>query len=234
VESAALLNLTGAESILDVGCGPGRFLCHLRRQGHAGWLVGLDQSVAMIAEARVAWSTRSVAIQGVVGDVLSLPFVDGQFAWVVARQMLYHVSDISSALVELKRVASFGILISTGAAGSTPFLEGLLRDALDTFGFPGQAPVMARFSTDNADRLLAAQGLKCSEVLIDNALIFKDPEPVVSYVMSCLPSFGITHESYIFSEMEQWVADRAKASLVQSGGTIRDPKQVGFYLVLKE
>src|SRR5215216_1965543 len=50
-ECAALMHLDGGESILDVGSGPGRFEAHLRARGHAGRLVCVDQSRAMVAEA---------------------------------------------------------------------------------------------------------------------------------------------------------------------------------------
>ncbi len=44
-----LLNLTGKEKILDVGCGWGRHAAELARRGYA--VTGIDQSEAMIAKA---------------------------------------------------------------------------------------------------------------------------------------------------------------------------------------
>ncbi|HEV8638260.1 MAG TPA: class I SAM-dependent methyltransferase, partial [Chloroflexota bacterium] len=78
-----LLGFGGDESLLDVGCGPGLFLTYLRRAGHRGRLVGLDQSPGMIAEAG----------GGLVGDAQALPFADAAFDAVSARHMLYHVPD---------------------------------------------------------------------------------------------------------------------------------------------
>ncbi|MDQ4044962.1 MAG: class I SAM-dependent methyltransferase, partial [Chloroflexota bacterium] len=46
-ECRSAMRLTGDETILDVGCGPGLFLSYLRDHGHRGRLIGLDQSKAM-------------------------------------------------------------------------------------------------------------------------------------------------------------------------------------------
>lgn len=43
-ESLRLLDLSGREAIIDIGCGPGGFLHSLRAAGHHGRLVGLDNS----------------------------------------------------------------------------------------------------------------------------------------------------------------------------------------------
>jgi ubiquinone/menaquinone biosynthesis C-methylase UbiE len=81
---AEALSVGGSESILDVGCGPGHFLSHVRRVGHDGQLVGLDRSEAMIAEA----SSRDSTVAWLVGDVERLPYRDGEFERVFARHML--------------------------------------------------------------------------------------------------------------------------------------------------
>ena len=51
--------MTGADSVLDVGCGTGSILKRARFDGHAGRLVGLDPDVSMLEVARerddIAW-----------------------------------------------------------------------------------------------------------------------------------------------------------------------------------
>src|SRR4029079_11531991 len=95
-ESARALGVTGVESLLDVGCGPGGFLRYLRGRDHQGRLVAFDQSDAMLAEALAHAA-------GVQGNAEHLPFRDATFDAVSARHMLYHVPDIPAAVRELGR-----------------------------------------------------------------------------------------------------------------------------------
>jgi SAM-dependent methyltransferase len=44
--------ITGARSVLDVGCGTGALLAAAREAGHSGRLCGLDPAAAMLAHAR--------------------------------------------------------------------------------------------------------------------------------------------------------------------------------------
>jgi hypothetical protein len=77
-----------------------------------------------------------------------------------------------------------------------------------------------------------ATGLVAGVTIIDNALVFTEVEPIVRYVMSSLPSFGLPDEKV--EDMERWVHSDAQRHLDNLGGTWRDETRVGFYLVSKE
>lgn len=136
VECWSLLGPTGLEAILDVGCGPGRFLIFLRDRGHVGRLVGLDQSSAMIAEGAASAAEKDLAIEWLVGSANELPVREATLDWVVARHMLYHVPDMVGALREFARVVgpNGGVLVSTGSRQSLPRITELRFDVLAAFG----------------------------------------------------------------------------------------------------
>jgi SAM-dependent methyltransferase len=228
-EVCALLNLSGNESILDVGCGPGMFLSYLREQGHRGSLTGVDQSPGMASAAQSA----ELSIQAVTGDATRLPLDDNQFDIVCARHMLYHVADIAAALGELNRVARSGVLISTGSRRSMPFLMNTLAAVILAFGMTPGDMDMQRFCTENGGEWLQAAGLGYQERLIDNALVFREPSPVVDYVLSCLPSFGVQRGDDLFTQMNAWLVQHVEQSLAEERGVIHDPTCVGLYLVEK-
>jgi ubiquinone/menaquinone biosynthesis C-methylase UbiE len=69
---------------LDVACGTGFLTRHL-----PGELVGLDQSEAMLAEAR----RQAPDATYVQGDALSLPFEDGAFERVFTAHFYGHLED---------------------------------------------------------------------------------------------------------------------------------------------
>lgn len=90
------LQLTGQEKILDIGCASGKFLITLQKLGHQGQLTGLDQSPAMIQEAKKNSKNTKKSIEWVVGNAIKLPFPNNFYDWIVARHMLYHVPDIDT------------------------------------------------------------------------------------------------------------------------------------------
>lgn len=226
VESAQRLALTGNESLLDTGCGPGHFLKHLRSQGHAGRLVGLDQSAGMIAQL-------PESVEGVVGDVQQLPFADGEFDWVVARHMLYHVEDIPRALSELLRVARQGLLITTNSRKNMAYFQTRIDNILRGFGRTPEPRIVDRFCVENAGEWLSCAGVQYTEAMLDNELVFRSPEPMTAYLLSCLPSVGITPEHPQYAEIEYWAGYRSDLDLSMVDREARLATRVGFYLVSK-
>jgi ubiquinone/menaquinone biosynthesis C-methylase UbiE len=83
---------------LDVACGTGFLTRHL-----PGEVVGLDQSEAMLAEAR----RQAANVRYVQGDALSLPFEDGAFERVFTAHFYGHLErdDRERFLAEARRLA---------------------------------------------------------------------------------------------------------------------------------
>lgn len=99
-----LANFSGAETVLEVGCGTGHFTRWLSDQGFR--VVGLDISPAMLAEA-----TKRNGVPYVVGDALALPFADRSIDIVVFITTLEFVANPQSAMSEAVRVARHGLLL---------------------------------------------------------------------------------------------------------------------------
>ena len=93
----ALTSLRPART-LDIACGTGFLTRHL-----AGEIVGLDQSEAMLEEARRQAPNATFA----QGDALSLPFEDGAFERVFTAHFYGHLEgdDRERFLAEARRLA---------------------------------------------------------------------------------------------------------------------------------
>jgi SAM-dependent methyltransferase len=95
-EALEPLGLDGCERVLDVGAGTGE-LTRVLREESSGEVVAVDADADLLARADRP---------GVVGDAVSLPFVDGSADLVVCQALLVNLPDPERAVREFARVAS--------------------------------------------------------------------------------------------------------------------------------
>ena len=91
------------DRVLDGCCGTGDLAVACLRAGAAA-VVGLDFSPRMIQRAR----RKSAAVAWIEGDLLSLPFDDGEFGGATVGFGVRNVADLERALGELARVLATG------------------------------------------------------------------------------------------------------------------------------
>ena len=120
--------------VLDVGCGTGFVLKHIRAEAAArgkrlGKTVGVDLADGMVDRARIRRGVRALS-----GDALALPFIDQAFDVVVATDVVRFVEDPERFVRELFRVAMPGgtIVIELVARrnGARVRARGLPRESL--------------------------------------------------------------------------------------------------------
>jgi ubiquinone/menaquinone biosynthesis C-methylase UbiE len=100
------LDLRPGVRVLDVGCGTGDDARAMARGG--GWVVGIDNSQAMIDEARRRSADSGLPVDFQVADALALPFAADSFDGCRADRSLMHVPDTRRALAEMLRVTRPG------------------------------------------------------------------------------------------------------------------------------
>ena len=105
---ASLLKATGAERILDAGCGEGFVVSYLLQENDRLAIIGLDCSLEALEMARQM-------VPGVlfdVGDLREMPYSDDNFDLVMCLEVLEHLPDPHKGLRELRRVTSAHCLVS--------------------------------------------------------------------------------------------------------------------------
>jgi len=113
-ELAKYIPATSGLSILDLGCGTGRFAAPLARRFPAT-VIGLDVAAKMLAVAATTLEDSPAAL--VRGTADSLPFLDRCFDVVFLSMILHHIRSNPSAIGEIQRVLKPGgkLLVRTAS-----------------------------------------------------------------------------------------------------------------------
>lgn len=93
-----LLGNIEGKSILDCGCGTGRFADIFARSGANAIGMDISENMLSIAKRKVPFA------KFIRGDVFSLPFKEKKFDIVVCSQVLTHLHKYKEPLLEMKRV----------------------------------------------------------------------------------------------------------------------------------
>jgi 2-polyprenyl-3-methyl-5-hydroxy-6-metoxy-1,4-benzoquinol methylase len=121
---ASLLKATGAERILDAGCGEGFVISYLLQRSDGLTITGIDCSLEAIEMAcqivppvlsKACPEPRQRVKGGVlfdVGDLREMPYSDDSFDLVMCLEVLEHLPDPHEGLRELRRVTSAHCLLS--------------------------------------------------------------------------------------------------------------------------
>lgn len=108
------------ENILDVGCGTGVFTKDVLANG--ALVTGLDLSLPMLKQA--SHKLQGNSFDGLVGDMMSLPFADESFDKVFSMTAIEFVADAKHAISELNRVTKKnGTIVLTTLNSLSPWAE---------------------------------------------------------------------------------------------------------------
>ena len=112
-EERAMLTLMPArldqQTVLDVGCGSGRYMLHALRRG-ATRVSGVDLSPPMLerAEAELGAFRPCTEVQLIQGSVTALPMPDAMADLTICGLVVGHLENLRQALAELCRVTRPG------------------------------------------------------------------------------------------------------------------------------
>lgn len=231
--------LTGSETVLDIGCGEGRFLLPMARllKGR-GEIVGCDLSEGVMAGMHEVITADQLPVHLVVADAEALPFPDEQFDLVMANHMLYHVA-IPRALSEVERVLKPAetFVATTNSQHGMPVLGTLHMQAMNRLGIAYHAEVNEPFSLENGKEQLQRGFADVALLTYEAGFQVSDPAPVLQYYMATQLYQRPSQEPGIPQAVREAIAPTftqlTQAMIDQVGGSLLISKPVGAFIYCK-
>jgi SAM-dependent methyltransferase len=218
----------GAERLVDVGCGSGRYLPLARGRG-ASLVVGCDLSAGMLAGIG-----RAGGHQLVQADAQSLPLAGGSADVALAMHMLYHVPSVVTAVRELRRVVRpDGMLLAmTNGRDHQAELQSLASDAMSAVAgcVIDRPSLIAGFTFENGGAQLATAFTTAEAHELRGAVAVPEVAPLVAYIDSQRVPLA-----WLLPDVDMWPAvleeaGRSAADVIAREGVFRSQTHVGVFI----
>lgn len=212
-------------TVVDVGCGNGRWAQTVLHVTPGATVIGVDSSPGM---ARIFHDTTQAG--AAAGDITRLPVRDDAADAVLALWMLYHVPDKAAALQEVARVLRpEGTLVAATNSGRPGLFDELYLGAIErVLGGPVDewGPALD-FTVENGAEILSTQFSDVEGWVIDTWFEVDRPDPFVSVAQSMRDPIVALHSGLDFDAflvaLEEIVDDRLRA------GPLRFARRSGFF-----
>jgi len=178
VDSAVPLLHETPGPLLDVGCGPGRYLEALRADRPDRAVFGADLSMGML---------RAIRAPVFVADAATLPVRTASCGTVLAMHVLYHVYQPEVAVAELARVRAPGgtVLLATNGTRDKDRVRALHAEVVQELtGGPVFRAVHRRFSLEEAEHVAHHHFRSVRRFDFRGTISVPDPEPVIRWLGS--------------------------------------------------
>lgn len=228
--ASGLIDWPSAGSVLECGCGNGRFW-ETGRLPRSMSLTLTDLSPGMVNEAITRANLNGFRdARGEACDVQALPFGDEAFDIVIANHMLYHVPDPDLAVEELARVVRGEGVVLVATNGYGHMRE--INDAVsEVFGSDDVEGLYEVFGIDTGEARLRVRFSSVVWHAFDNDLIVDDPAAVVAYGLSFPPGEFATEsqrEAFRIAVSKRFVSGRLRIRTRAGVFVCTRPRDFGY------
>ena len=210
--------------ILEVGCGDGTLWLQNRENLPADVEILLsDISEGMLRDARRALGTEDKRFDFQVMDCQQILCPDESFDLVIAGHVLFYCEDPGKAVCEIRRVLKPGgkLVCSTYGNDHMKEVSELVQD-FDEHIVLSADKLYERFGRENGRDILKPCFTDVEWRTYEDCLIVPDPEPLISYILSCHGNQG----QYIPERYREFFAYVKK----RTNGGLRITKDAGVFI----
>ena len=159
------IDIDDKTTILDLGCGDGRFLKKLRDLNLNNTLYGLDISEKML---ELAHSKNIKKCKFDLGDSYYLPYSDGSIDLIVCLNSFHHYSTPELTIREIKRVLSIDGKVIIGDIFTLP----IIREIINLYLPYSKSGDYKMYSKRNLDKLFNVEGFQNENFSIISPWLF--------------------------------------------------------------
>lgn len=173
--------------ILELGCGDGALWSENRsRIPNRTEIILSDISEGMLRDTRRTVGTDDSRFSFMVFDCQRIPFQDQSFDLVIANHLLFYCEDISQVCSEVQRVLKpqGHFLCSTYGSRHMAEVSRLVQEFDSRIALSAHK-LYERFGYENGYGILSPYFPKTEWRLYEDSLLVSEPEPLISYVLSC-------------------------------------------------
>jgi len=180
-------NLTSNLKVLEIGCGDGALWIENRSRLPKDIHITLtDLSEGMLRDARRSIGTNDPRFTFEGFDCHNIPYETNSFDLIIANHVMFYCNDIPKVCSEVKRVLKpeGKFICSTYGATHMKEVSQLVTDFDDRIVLSADK-LYERFGKENGEAKLATNFTHISWMTYEDSLIVSDPEPLISYILSC-------------------------------------------------
>lgn len=173
--------------ILEIGCGDGALWIENRHRIPSETEIILsDISEGMLRDTRRAIGMDDSRFSFMVFDCHRIPYEDQSFDLVIANHLLFYCEDIAQVCSEVRRILKPGgtFICSTYGHRHMEEVSRLVQDFDSRIALSAQK-LYERFGCENGYEILNPYFSQTEWRLYEDSLIVSEPEPLISYVLSC-------------------------------------------------
>lgn len=220
------LNIRQGMRILEIGCGDGTLWSqHLKEIPENVQITLSDISEGMLRDTRRQMKAKGnddfITYQDF--DCHQIPYEDDSFDLIIANHVLFYCEDISMVCREVRRVLSRNgkFVCSTYGAGHMREVSELVREFDERIVLSADK-LYEKFGKENGRKILSPYFSKIEWREYEDYLLVDDPEPLISYILSCHGNQGqyITEH---YKEFRNFVKKRVRKGL-------KITKEAGIFL----
>ena len=233
----ALLSLQPSTTVLDAGCGWGRFTWPLIEEYAVASanITCSDSSLGMLQTAAQEARRRQHCPTYAAADLQLLPFPSNYFDGAMANHVLYHLPDISAGACELARVVKEdGWLLATTNSDDirVPILE-FHYAALDRLGIVYVSEDHSPFSMENGKQILGRWFAEVDQVYFEDETVYNTADEFLAQYKTIGRYRNVLVDKDIDPQAKRQlpVLVRQQAEqVIRAQGALRSPVRMGAFV----